>query len=195
MLGLVQDAPLVLAGIAVVALTELARSSSWQLATCIQAVAAATVVLTTTHHGSAAFPLLLLAVFRAGDRGRPRDVLAVAATTALTLLAGWQPLHRYAQAGSTLLADSSLWLGLATGLGMLQCFSLRQAGHDASGTERAAEEAAGARVIQVGAWSLAFSRSRTQRSTPASSSRGASVSFSSRWSMRRPEFFGQWSRK
>src|SRR5690606_22927632 len=39
---------------------------------------------------------------------------------------------------------------------------------------------------QVGAWSLALSCSRTQRSTPASTSPLASAGLSSRWSMRRP---------
>jgi signal transduction histidine kinase len=141
-LALVQDAPLVLAGIVVVALTELGRADAWRLATCAEAVAAAMVVLTTTHQASAALPLLLLAAFRAGDHGRTRDVLGVAGLTALTLMVGWQPLHRFAEAGSTMVSDASIWLGLATGFGMLQCLSLRQAGREASTTDRTAEEAA-----------------------------------------------------
>jgi signal transduction histidine kinase len=141
-LALVQDAPLVLVGIAVVLLTELAPTDSWRVATFAQAVAAATVVLTTTGQGSAAVPLLLVAAFRAGDRGLPRDVLGVVATSALTLLIGWQPVHHLAQPSSSMVSDGIVWLGLAAGLGMLQCLSLRAARQVPSGSERAAHEAA-----------------------------------------------------
>jgi signal transduction histidine kinase len=141
-LALVQHAPLVLVGIAVVALTELAPPDAWRIATLAQAIAAATVVLTTTQQGSAAFPLLLVAAFRAGDLGLPRDVLGVVATTALTLLVGWQPLHHLAEASSPMVSDGIVWLGLAAGLGMLQCLSLRAARQHPSGSERAAHEAA-----------------------------------------------------
>jgi signal transduction histidine kinase len=142
-LALVQDAPLAVAGASLVALAELAGARSWRLATSVQAVLAALVVVSTTQQGSAALPLLLLAVFRAGDRGRPRDVLAVTGISAATLLLGWLPLQQYAEAGRTMVSDGVVWLGLAAGFGMLQCLSLRRAAEqDVSGSERAAQEAA-----------------------------------------------------
>jgi signal transduction histidine kinase len=142
-LAFVQDVPLAIAGAALVAVAELAGARSWRLATSVQAVLAAVVVVTTTRQGSAALPLLLLAVFRAGDRGRPRDVLGVTGISAATLLAGWLPLHQYAETGRTLVSDAVVWLGLAAGFGMLQCLSLRRAAEqDMSGSERAAQEAA-----------------------------------------------------
>ena len=141
-LALVQDVPLAIAGAAFVALAELAGARSWRLATSLQAVLAAVVVVTTTRQGSAALPLLLLAVFRAGDRGRPRDVLGVTGISATTLLVGWLPLHQYAESGRTMVSDGVVWLGLAAGFGMLQCLSLRRAEQDMSGSERAAQEAA-----------------------------------------------------
>jgi signal transduction histidine kinase len=141
-LAVVQHAPLALVGAAVVALAELVGERSWRLATTVQAVAAAVAVLTTTHQGSAALPLLLLAVFRAGDLGQPRDVIVTAATSGGVIAAGWLPLHHYAETGSTLVSDGAVWLGLAAGFGMLQCVSLRRAEQDVSGSERAAQEAA-----------------------------------------------------
>src|SRR5690349_2532219 len=49
--------------------------------------------------------------------------------------------------------------------------------------------------IQVGAWSLAPASPRTQRSTPAATSAGASFALSRKWSMRRPALRGQCWRK
>jgi signal transduction histidine kinase len=141
-LALVQSAPLALAGAAVVALAELVGRRSWRLATMAQAIAAAAAVLTTTHQGSAALPLLLLAAFRAGDLGRPRDVLLTVATSGGAIAAGWLPLHRYAEPGSAMVSDVAVWLGLAAALGTLQCLSLRRAQQDASGGQQAAQEAA-----------------------------------------------------
>ena len=46
-------------------------------------------------------------------------------------------------------------------------------------------------VIHVGAWSLAFSRPRTARSTPAATRRGARAGLRSRWSRRIPPFRSQ----
>jgi signal transduction histidine kinase len=141
-LALVQDVPLAVAGAALVALAEAAGARSWRLAASVQAVLAALVVVMTTHQGSAALPLLLLAAFRAGDRGRRRDVLGITAISAATLVVGWPPLHQYAEAGRTMASDGVVWLGLAAGFGMLQCLSLRRAGQDALSSERAAREAA-----------------------------------------------------
>lgn len=46
-------------------------------------------------------------------------------------------------------------------------------------------------LTHVGAWSLAPSRPRTSRSTPASVRRFASFGLNIRWSRRRPAFLGQ----
>lgn len=140
-LAVVQNVPLVVAGSAAVALTELAGRRSWRVATYPEAVTAAAVVVATAPHGSAGLPLLLLAIFRAGDVGRPRDVAGVTALTAATLTAGWLMLPRYPLPGEPLVTDSAVWLALAAGLGMLQCLSLLQAKRDPSGTELAAREA------------------------------------------------------
>lgn len=140
-LAVVQDVPLVVVASAAVALTELAGGRSWRVATYAQAVTAAVVVVATTSQGSAALPLLLLAVFRAGDVGRPRDVGVVTAVTATTLALGWLLLPLSPLPSEPMVTDSAVWLGLAVGLGLLQCLSLLQAGRDASVTELAAQEA------------------------------------------------------
>jgi signal transduction histidine kinase len=142
LLAIAQNVPLAALAAALVALAEAFGGRSWPLATTSQAVVAATAVLTTTHQGSAALPLLLLAVFRAGDLGRSRDVLIMAAISAGTIAAGWQPLHRYAESGNALVSDVTVWIGLAAGLGLLQCLSLRRAEPGAYSSQQAAQEAA-----------------------------------------------------
>jgi signal transduction histidine kinase len=140
-LGLGQGVPLVAAVSAGVAVTELGGQRWWRLGTYAQAFAVAVAVLATAPQSSAALPLLLLAAFRAGDLGRPRDVVAVTTATAVTLVAGWEALSGEVAPAAAVATDVGVWLGLATTLGMLQCLALRQSLHDDSGSEQAAQEA------------------------------------------------------
>lgn len=141
-LAIVQGVPLAAIAAVVVALAEFTGERVWRLAACGQAVTAAIAVLVTVPRATAALPLLLLAVFRAGDVGQPRDVVAATTATAVTLLGGWQASHAGAHLPGRLIAGAAVWIGLAAGLGMLQCLCLRQTGRVDSATEYAAREAA-----------------------------------------------------
>jgi signal transduction histidine kinase len=141
-LGLVQDVPLVVAGSAVVALAELTRTRSWRLATYVQVITTVSLVVLTGSHASAALPLLLLPVFRAGDLGRLRDVYLVSTTTGVLLAIGWLSLPPSPVPRQSVLTQGAVWLGLAIGLGALQCLSLLlQERRETTGTDLAAQEA------------------------------------------------------
>ncbi|HET8614535.1 MAG TPA: histidine kinase [Actinomycetales bacterium] len=141
-LGLVQDVPLVVAGSAVVAAAELASTRSWRLATYVQVITTVSLVVLTGSHASAALPLLLLPVFRAGDLGRLRDVCLVSTTTGVLLVIGWLSLPPSPVPRQSVLTQGAVWLGLAIGLGVLQCLSLLlQARNETTGIELAAQEA------------------------------------------------------
>jgi signal transduction histidine kinase len=125
-LAFVQHTPWVMAGAFVMALTELAGGRWWASATAVQALLAAATVLGTSAQGAAALPLLIVAAFRAGERGRMRDVVATVALTAAATAAGWYSLAAAVPVGD-LVVDTLQWLTLAAGVGLLQAVSVGRA--------------------------------------------------------------------
>ncbi len=143
-LAVLQHNHWVLVGALALVLTEPVGGRWWAAATYVQGLLAAVTVLATPDRGGAALPLLLVAAFRAGERGRTRDVAATVAVTGGTLLMWWGPIT--AAPEGALVVDAGQWLALAAGVGVLQAASLRRA---AASLDVVAAHEAGALATQL----------------------------------------------
>ncbi len=121
-----------------VLLTEVIDGPAWMYATTAQALLAGVTVVSAAGVSRGMLPLLLLASFRAGDRGRRRHVMIATASSLMALGTSWW-LSPGSAPGGEFTTDALQWLGLATALGLLQSWSI---GFVRPGTsEQAAAEA------------------------------------------------------
>lgn len=128
-LAVTQNAPFVAVGALLVGAGEAVRARRWLAATYAQSVVAPVTVLATTltaGHIGPAWPLLLVPAFRAGDRGRRRDVLTAVAVSAAALASGWLVLTALVAPMAGLAPGALQWLTLAATVGLLQAASLQR---------------------------------------------------------------------